>query len=291
VKTIQRIALVLSALLLAAPAALAQKDKQPFLVPIPERLERATVDDADGLKQWAEHAAERCINCKGLKTMPCLHCERFNEGVCEDCPECHNEKKAVCRICAGTGEMPDILEKAPCPTCFGAAITRCFSCGGVGRYKIEGGGDRFTKCGSCSGVGAYPCGTCKGARFVETPKLKPSMKEAGSKDLLKAIELIEQLMVGVEGFTSAGQARDDIKALAKVLKPAARTFPALRSADQHFESVTKDQTKGSMFKSYEESVVASAEAAKQSLAYYLKHQKRVLELCLARAEHNEGMKK
>jgi hypothetical protein len=292
VKHVQRTLLLVLTFFLAASAAHAQAKKpEPFLIPDPARYERATETDADGLLQWIVFEAERCPNCKGQKTMTCRHCERFDDGDCEDCPECHNTRKAACRICGGSGETHDILEKAPCPTCSGAAVTRCFVCNGKGSFLVEGGGDRRQKCGCCDGVGGFPCGTCKGERFVAPPKLKPSVGDASAKDLLKAMETLEKVIEGVSGFESGGNARNDIKAVAKILGPASRYFPPLKDANKHFESSTKDQTKGAVWKHYEESVATSAGSFKWSLEYYLTHQKRVIELSLKRAEHNEGMKK
>lgn len=288
-KTILSILAALAVLACAAGTAPAQEPAPgQFLVPIPEKLERATTTDDDGVLQWAEYEAERCVNCKGQKWMPCLHCQRFDEGDCEDCPECHNTKKAVCRICAGTGEMPDILERAPCPSCFGASITRCFVCNGRGQFPVAGGGDRLQKCGCCDGKGGYACQTCDGQRWVETPKLKPSVGEAKLKDLRKALETLDKVAEAVAGFESVGDGRKDIKTYSKALAPAARYFPPLRRAQKHFEGSTKDQTKGAVWKHYADTVKASAEAAKQSLEYYLKHQRQLLGLCIARAEVNEG---
>lgn len=282
--------LVLALALLAAGAAPAQQ-KIEFHVPIPERLERATTTGEDGKLVWAEHVAVKCVNCKGQKQTGCLHCERFDPGACEECPECKNTKKATCRVCAGTGEMPDILEKAPCPTCFGAAITTCFVCGGRGQMPVEGSGDKPQKCNCCDGKGAFECQTCDGQRFVETPKLKPSVAEAELDDLEKAHEALLKVAEGLAAFQSTGDGRKDIKAFAKVVKPGQRYFVALRGAEKHFEDASKDQAKGAVWKGHEERVRANAEATKRSLDYYLKHQKRLLELCIERARHNAGSDK
>lgn len=266
--------------------AAAQK-KSEFLVPIPEKLERATKADAQGLLQFVEHKAERCPNCKGRQVMVCLHCERFDEGDCDLCPECKNSKEATCRICAGTGETVDILQRAPCPTCFGAGLTTCFVCGGRGKFPVQGGGDRKQKCGCCDGVGGYPCATCGGKRFVDLPALKPSVVEAKAADVKKAIDAIDAVAAELEKFASSGDGRKDGKALVKVTSAGGRYLPVLKRVHKHFEDAAKKQAKGAVWTHYKDSVTSDAASMKQALTYYLAHQKRVLQLCLARAEHNE----
>lgn len=288
--SILRTLLASAVVLLTAGAAPAQ-EKIQLLVPIPEKLERATEQGEDGKLVWAKYEPERCVNCKGQKTTGCLHCERFDPGACEECPECENTKKATCRICAGTGVMPDILEKAPCPTCSGAAVTRCFVCGGRGQFPVEGGGDKPQKCNCCDGKGAYECETCDGERFVDTPKLKPSVAEADLDDLEKALAALEKVSEDLAAFESSGDGRKDIKAFAKLVKPGQRYFPALRGVAKHFEVSSKSQAKGAVWKGYEARVAENSGTLKHALAYYLKHQKRLLELCIARARHNEGVDK
>ena len=80
-------------LLLLAPALPAQKDGKVQHL-IPERIERATKDDAQGLQQWAEWKPDKCPNCNGAKTVDCPHCPRF-EGN-KKCIECQMKKKATC---------------------------------------------------------------------------------------------------------------------------------------------------------------------------------------------------
>lgn len=275
------------ALWLSAVAAPAQK-KSEFLLPVPEKLERATTPDAEGRLQFVAHKPERCPNCKGRQVMTCLHCERFDEGDCDRCPECKNTKEATCRVCAGSGETQDILERAPCPTCFGAALTRCFVCGGRGKFPVAGGGDRKQKCGCCDGVGAYPCSTCDGKRFVELPALKPSITEAKAADLEKAIAAIDAVAAELEKFASTRDGRKDAKAFAKVTAAGGKYLPVLKRAQKDFEETAKKQAKGAVWTQYGDMVAAQAESAKQTLGYYLAHQKRVLELCLARMKANEA---
>ncbi|MEZ5965039.1 MAG: hypothetical protein R3F56_14490 [Planctomycetota bacterium] len=279
---------LLSVLFVALLGSLASGQKKAeFLVPIPEKLERATEPDEQGLLQFVAHKAERCPNCKGRQVMPCLHCDRFEEGDCDSCPECKNTKEATCRICAGTGETVDILQRAPCPTCFGAAVTNCFVCGGRGKFPVQGGGSRKQKCGCCGGAGAYPCTTCSGKRYVDLPALKPSASDAKTSDLEKALEAIDAVAAELDKFLSTGDGRKDAKALATVTAAGGKVLPVMRRVQKHFEDTAKKQAKGSVWTHYADSVKADVAGLRQALSYYLKHQKRVLELCLARARHNE----
>jgi hypothetical protein len=279
--------LLLVLLVLLVPPAAGQDKKGEFLLPIPEKLERATTTDEQGLQQWAEWKAQPCVNCKGRKTMTCQHCLRFEEG--EDCPECKKTRAATCRVCAGSGEQVDVLKSAPCPSCFGAALTRCFVCNGAGRFPVTGGGDKPAKCGCCDAVGAYKCSTCDGKRLVEAPAFKPSLNDAKAQDLKKALEAVEATLAALAKFESTGDGRKDVKEHEKVTAAGARHLPPLKRAQKHFEEVSKRQAKGAVWTAYGDMVKSQAAAAKQAMEYYLKHQKRVLELCLARAEHNEPL--
>ena len=156
-----------------------------------------------------------------------------------------------------------------------------------GPVPVEGGGKRDQKCGCCKGKGAYDCTTCKGERAVEPPKLKPSVAEAKAQDLRKALEALAEVQAALDKFESSRDARKDMKAIARVVKPGFKYFPVLKRFAKQFDIATKAQTKGAVWTSYVDNVVAHADLMKRSLDYYLKHQKRVLELSLARAEHNE----
>lgn len=287
--TLGRVVVLLSLWISSAVSLAAQGGKGEFLVPIPEKIERPTEKDAQGLLQFVAYKPERCINCKGRQVMVCQHCARFDPGDCDSCAECKNTKEAKCRICAGTGEMPDILQRAPCPSCFGAAVTRCFVCGGRGKFPVKGGGKKPEECGCCKGTGAFACETCNGKRFVELPALKPSLLDAKSADIKKAIEAIDAVAAEAKRFQTTGDGRKDGKAFEKVSGLGGKYLPVMKRVQKHFESVSKEQTKGSGWTAYREMVDAQVDATKQSLDYYLKHQKRVLELCLARAEHNEPL--
>ena len=115
-------ALLLTALATTLPA----QDPTAYKIPIPDKIERATVTDDAGKLQWADlsklegEAKEqlRCPTCAGKKTQECPFCARLEH--IEKCPECEHapdeeKKPTTCRTCAGEGTLPDPLEKAPCP--------------------------------------------------------------------------------------------------------------------------------------------------------------------------------
>jgi hypothetical protein len=285
----RHVVLVLLALLASRAPAAAQEDKDPFIIPIPEKIERPTSKDAQGLLQFDAHKAEKCMTCKGRQVTTCQMCVRFDEGDCDMCAECKNTKEAKCRLCAGSGEMFDLLERAPCPSCFGGAVQRCFICNGRGKFPVQGGGKKPEKCISCKGTGAFKCMTCDGKRCVELPPLKPSVLEAKAVDIKKAIEAIDAVAAENKRFMSTGDGRKDGPAFAKVTDAGAKLIPVLKKVHKHFEAVSKEQTKGSGWTAYEEMVNNQVDFTKDSLRYFLEVQKRALQLLLARAEHNEPL--
>ena len=105
--------LLLLSLLFAAAATLPAQGAR-FL--IPERIERQTEADDEGLQQWAKWPALKCPSCKGAGKATCQTCARFGPDA-KSCPECKRVKglKAPCRVCAGEGKILDPLEVAPCP--------------------------------------------------------------------------------------------------------------------------------------------------------------------------------
>ena len=269
--------------LLFAVAAAAQNR-----VLIPEKIDRATVAGDDGTQQWAEWKAIRCPNCEGKKKIKCGTCERFSEDA-TTCIECkRNEKKETdCRLCAGAGELPDPLEKVSCPGCRGAGFLLCTICSGGGRLRI-GDDKKFGDCVGCRGAGGWKCGACNGSRLVETVALKPSLKEAAGKDLAKAAAVTDAAIKELAAITPAGgdKARKEVKALVKAFDTAGALHPALKRLGKPFEDYMGKIYAGKQFQGAAENEAQTIAMVKDAAEYYLKHQKRMLELAQKRAEAN-----
>jgi hypothetical protein len=279
------IAFVLSLGFVVAAAGAQQK------VLIPERLERATVTDDKGATNWADWKADKCPNCSGTGKVKCTVCERFGDDA-DKCPDCKRveSRETVCRMCAGTGELPDPLLKVGCPGCTGAAFLLCTVCAGGGRLKINGA-KNWSACPACRGDGAWKCGACAGKRLVEPAALKPAMKDASVKDLAKAQAVTDQALKELAALTPTGgqKARKDIKALVKTFDTAGSVFPPLKRLGKPFEDYMGKIAAGSNFQGSEENEAETIAAVKQSAEYYLKHQKRMLELAHKRAEANAAL--
>jgi hypothetical protein len=292
VNTLTQLLKIVAFLALAVVSVRAQDEEKPeeravLVRQPPERVERATAADDKGALQWAEHKGAQCLNCKGAGKSACLTCDRFEEGQSEKCPECANEKQATCRVCFGAGTLPDPLLGSPCPTCGGAAMTVCSICQGRGQMRVSGGGERPQRCDCCKGLGALPCGTCKGRRFVEHPKFKPSFADAKAADYAKAIDVLDKLIESLPTFESTGDSRKDAKAYGKLVAPGQKQFPVLKLAQAHFEDAKKAEAGGSVWKHYVDVVPWHTGMAKDNLEYWLKYEKRITTLAMQRAQKNE----
>jgi hypothetical protein len=254
----------------------------------PERIERATTTDDKGLEQWAEWKGEKCPNCAGTGKHKCFLCERMIDEIkfCIDCKRTP-EREAVCRMCAGTGTLPDPLEKAPCPGCRGASFLLCTVCNGGGQQRAKDD-KNFMNCVSCRGDGGWKCAVCNGARMVEPAALKPSFKDASLKDLQKAMAATEQSLKELTAITPAGgdKSRKDVKALLKAFEVAQSVHPAMKRLGKPFEDYMGKIYAGRVWQGWEENEARTMATAKEYAEYYLKHQKRMLELVHKRAEAN-----
>jgi hypothetical protein len=274
------------AALIASPL-LGQKDGPKFMLPIPDKYDRPTKDDANGVAQWVDFKAEPCVNCKGSKVMDCLHCARLDDS--KKCIECQGKKKATCRACGGLGTYPDPLEKVLCPGCLGAAFFPCTTCGGRGGSKVEGSGDKVMACPSCKGDGGFKCAVCGGARLVESVQLKPGLKDNTNLAMLqKARDQVDAALKDLAGFEPDGKnTRKDVKDIQKRVGSAPTAMTPLKKWPKALDDVMGKIYGGSGYMGHEEREAETLKLWKSNTEYYLKHQKRILEICIARAEHNQ----
>lgn len=261
---------------------------QGLRFPTPERIERATKADDKGVLQWEAWPSPKCASCSGTGKAKCTTCERFQDDS-PNCIECkrNKDREVACRVCAGVGTQPDPLDKVLCPGCLGASFLLCPTCGGGGRLKV-GGAKQWSDCPCCRGDGGFKCGVCNGARLVETAGLKPSLRDANVKDLGKAIAATDAGLKELGLLNPAGgdKARKEQKALTKALEAAAPAHPAIKRLPKAFDDYMGKCAAGSQFQGYAEEQVESMNLVKQNAEYYLKHQKRMLELAMKRAEAN-----
>ena len=127
----------------------------------------------DGKKQVTCTVCEgnkQCISCEGTGRYTCENCEGDGE-----CPECNNGWY-ICDSCSGDGEMscPDCNGTGnyideTCNKCNGSGSRRngskCYTCGGTGRYVVECkrcDGTGRAECDNCDGDGGWDCEECHG---------------------------------------------------------------------------------------------------------------------------------
>lgn len=271
--------------LLVAIAATAPATAQSYF--LPDRYEIATEDDAEGMQQFAKSELPQCVNCKGRTVATCMTCARFENH--EHCIECDMKpEEATCRGCAGLGHFPDPLEHAHCPGCMGAGFIMCMVCSGRGFQRVEGSGEKKLNCVSCKDTGGWACTICDGKRLVEVAKPKPDLQRAKLDRLQKAQALVVKLHADLKDQKWLGKnTRKDVKNYVKMLKPAAAVLPPLKRTGKTFEKVIKKTQAGSVFQGYAENERATIKQWIERNLYYLQHQQRLLELAIARAEHNE----
>lgn len=284
----------LVALLCVASFVSAQKEKEPDIrYLIPERIERATKADDAGVLAWAEWEAKKCQTCAGTGKTKCPTCWRFLDEI-KSCIECGRKEGAlaVCRSCGGSGEYQDPLQKLHCPGCMACGFLICTVCTGSGVQKIQGGGDRWSKCVACRGAGGFPCEFCKGARLVEPAALKPSMADASSVNAGKALVAVEAALAAIGKFEPNGEdSRKDVKQLQKILKDAEVFLPPFKRGGKAVNDYMSKIYAGKTFMAYKEMEANALLQIKSHTEYYLKLQKRMLELVKQRAEANEKLAK
>jgi DnaJ-class molecular chaperone len=256
--------------------------------PIPEKIERATKADDKGVLQWEAWAEPKCPNCNGTGKMKCPTCARFADDA-KTCPECkrNKEREAVCRTCAGTGKLADPLEKVVCPACLGAAFLLCMVCHGGGQLKVDKA-KQWSDCPGCRGEGGFKCVVCNGTRMVEVAAVKPSLKDGTPANLEKALAATDQALKELAAFTPSGgeKARKEVKALCKTLDTAGAVHPSLKRLPKFLEDYMGKIYGGAQFQGHEEHEAQAMGQVQTNCEYYLKHQKRMMELAQKRAEAN-----
>ncbi len=266
---------------LSAPAQSKKKKGQSLI-----QVMRATTVDKDGLAQWNKWEAPACPDCKTSRQTDCHMC-RDLEGELAKCLECAGAKKSPCRTCAGTGHIPDPLKSWICPSCFGASVFRCFGCHGKGVHMVKGA-PKPAKCMPCSGKGTFPCAVCKGKRLVKAPPIKPTLAKASTKKLKAARKKVAAVFEALKSFEPDGQKdRKSVKAYQKLLKPALRTMPALKRCQTMAKNLMKWHGKGDVWVGNDEKKYAVFKRFVTFNKYYLEQQVKLLDLCIARAEHND----
>lgn len=273
------------AAVLVPGAALSAQDEFKFAHP--EKFERATKTDDAGLVQWADHDV-KCPGCRGVGKLKCPTCESYPDEATK-CPDCNRnkERQATCRACAGTGQFPDPLTKALCPACQGAGNTICGWCPGSGLLRY-GDDKKFTNCAACRGKGFSKCVVCNGQRLVDGAAIKPSLKDANAATLAKALASTDEALKALTAFAPTGKnTRKDTKELARLLGLAQAVHPALKKTPEVLDDLMGMVAASSSYQGLGEREAAALGRIKASAEYYLKHQKRILELAHKRAEANE----
>lgn len=276
----------LSALLMLLGLAAAQQTLEK--IPVVD-FKRTLVLDADGLKQF-EPFDVKCEPCKGLRDWTCQGCDKAD---LPNCPECKGTKKAPCRACAGKGKAHDPLLEHTCTFCRGAAWYDCAQCAGAGFFfeTSPDGGRVQMPCGACKKVGAYACDACAGKRVLETVRIKRKPPSEASLDDLRAAQA-EQLawMAELEAFEPLDRAAKSTKALEKQLARPGRALPALKDMQVLLEHVQKGLSRaGAGYVNYEERQSFQFMVFRDRSIHLLRHNLRVLELCIERAEFNESV--
>lgn len=261
---------------------------QELLFVHPEKFERATKTDEAGLVQWDEHAKVECTTCKGKGKMKCITCARFKDEI-KTCAECgrNPDRETVCRACAGLGHFSDPLEKVLCPGCQGAGFLECQQCGGALISFMNDKG-KMGDCVVCRGK-VIKCSVCDGKRLVEVATLKPSLRDANAKDLKAAIETTTQLLTALGTFAPKGgeSFRKEGKELVKHFAIGEKLFAPIKREMKALDDYVSKMGGLSAYQGHEEKEARATAMFKSTAEYYLKHQKRMMELCLKRAEANE----
>lgn len=289
-RSIKALLLLLSLLVASSATLTPELSAQGPRLKNPQKTERKTAPDENGLHQWTEWKGEKCPLCKGVGKSACTTCDRFGEDA-KDCPECQRKDKVkhltTCRICIGEGTIPDPLKVVPCAGCVGAGMWLCTVCSGSGKLKV-GSAKRWSACPSCRGKGGFTCTGCDGKRAMGPLQTKPPLSEAPPEKIQKSIKSIDATIALFAAFKPIGgtKARKAVKSLAAAFNSFKKVNPAFKNLGKQSKAYMSKIFAGANFQGHEENEANTLKFIKENAEYYLMHQKRMLELALKRAELN-----
>lgn len=280
-------AVLLTAVVLTAAASVPAQVRQK----IPDvNFQRGFETDADGYRQFTRWEVE-CGECRGMKATACQGCK---DRDIPHCTECDGTKRAKCRTCSGTALPPDPLVEVICPYCIGTGWFDCAQCVGAGNFKVNqtDGSVKIQKCGSCKEVGRFSCDPCDGKRRIPVVLVdKKSPTEADRKDLEDARETLaecEQLLLAIDFEQRSSKIE---KQIVDSVRKAGKYLPALRRMQKTLEVTQKGLTKAAaIYEQYDTKVLNVYYIFTDRSIYLIRHQLRVLDLCIERAEFNEAVK-
>ena len=269
------------------------------LAPLQQTLEkipatdftRETEVDAAGLKQFKAFEA-KCPNCEGQKEATCLGCEGRE---LPNCSECKGTKRAPCRMCAGKGALPDPLLQVVCMYCRGSSWYDCALCAGQGFFTETSaeGGSVDKPCGGCKKVGRYVCTVCEGGRLLDTQRIrKKPLMEATAAELREAREKLTAFEKELAVFEPLERAAKTSKALEALVAKPSKLVPQLADMLLLLEEVQKGLSRaGANYTNFGERQNFQFLTFRDRSVHLVRHDLRVIELCLERAEFNENVAK
>lgn len=252
---------------------------------------RETELDEKGLKQFKAYEVA-CEPCKGEGTTVCEGCK---DRELPNCTECKGTKRATCRTCAGKKKLHDPLLHLTCTYCKGSGWYDCALCAGRGiiSEKSADGTTAEKPCGGCKKVGRFVCTPCDGEGVLDTIRFrkKPAM-EASLTELRETRAELEAAMQEVEAFEPLERQSKTEKALAALLAKPSKTVPALKDMQALLGEVQDGLSRaGANYTNFVENQRFEYLTFRNRSVHLLRHDVRVLELCIERAEFNENVEK
>lgn len=252
---------------------------------------RETELDDKGLKQFKAYD----VACEACRKEGTTVCEGCKDRELPNCTECTGKKVAKCRTCAGKKVLHDPLLHLTCTYCKGSGWYDCALCGGRGIISEKGtdGSSAEKPCGSCKKVGRFVCTPCDGKRVLDTIRFrkKPAM-EASLTELREARAELEATMKELEPFEPLERASKTLKALEALLAKPSKTVPALKDMQVLLEEVQDGLSRaGANYTNFVENQRFEFLKFRNRSIHLLRHDVRVLELCIERAEFNENVAK